>query len=59
MEKNVSYPLRKPDRKRIYRWKSLKTIKGYRLVLEDEGTEGETIAKLATSTGTIEIKRDA
>jgi len=27
------------------------------MILEDEGVEGETIAKLKTSTGTIEIKR--
>jgi adenine-specific DNA-methyltransferase len=34
-----------------------KTVEQYNMILEDEGVEGETIAKLKTSTGTIEIKR--
>ncbi len=34
-----------------------KTVEQYNMILEDEGAEGETIAKLKTSTGTIEIKR--
>jgi len=34
-----------------------KTVEQYNMILEDEGGEGETIAKLKTSTGTIEIKR--
>ena len=34
-----------------------KTAKQYNMILEDEGTEGATVAKLETDTGTIEIKR--
>ncbi len=34
-----------------------KTIDQYNMILEDEGAEGETVAKLSTSMGTIEIKR--
>ncbi len=37
--------------------KSSKTIKQYNMILEDEGEEGETVAELKTSSGTIEIKR--
>ena len=37
--------------------KNSKTVKSYRMILEDEGIEGETVAKLSTSMGTIEIKR--
>ncbi len=33
------------------------TTKIYNMVLENEGVEGETIAKLSTSTGIIEIKK--
>lgn len=37
--------------------KSSKTVRGYTMILEDEGIEGETVGVLTTSTGTIEVKR--
>ena len=33
------------------------TIKNYNMILENEGSEGEIVAKLIVDTGTIEIKR--
>jgi adenine-specific DNA-methyltransferase len=37
--------------------KKSETIKNYNMILEDEGSEGETVADLPVDTGTIEIKR--
>ena len=37
--------------------KKSETIKNYNMILENEGSEGETVAELTVDTGTIEIKR--